>query len=88
MAKTKIEIYEGLLKPLVDSKGLLSSTKQGGIQFDLNIPTDGILSIVQMPSAKFLKVDEVDPPSISVWRTLSEEQRRALLDLLPKPDQK
>lgn len=77
--RTRIEIYEGLLKPLFDSRGSLSSTKQGGVQFDLKMPTDGILSIVQVSGAKFSKIDEFPTSNISRWKTLSEEKQRELL---------
>lgn len=40
--RTKIEIYGGLLKPLF---GSLTPNAQGNFQFDLKVPTDGILSI-------------------------------------------
>jgi len=76
--KTQIEIYEGLLKPLFDSRRSLSRTRQGDFQFYLKTPTDGILSIMKVPGAKFKKVDEfVDP--VSRFKTLPEEKQREIL---------
>ena len=77
--RTKIEIYEGLLRPLFDSREVLSSTKQGGVQFDLKVPTDGVLSIAQVSGARFPKIDEFDAPLISQWKTLSQKQQHELL---------
>jgi hypothetical protein len=77
--KNRIEIYGGLPKQLFDSRDSLSKTKQGDFQFELKMPVDGILSIRQVPRAKFSKIDEFKPPNISIFKNLSEEQRRELL---------
>jgi hypothetical protein len=74
--RTKIEIYGGLLKPLF---GSLSPNAQGNFQFDLKMPTDGILSIKQVSGAKFKKLDEISAPLVSRFKTLSEEEQRELL---------
>jgi hypothetical protein len=76
--ETKIEIYEGVLKQLFDSRALLSRTKQGDFQFYLKTPTDGVLSIMKVPGAKFKKVDEFADP-VSRFKTLSKEKQRELI---------
>ena len=76
--RTKIEIYMGSMKPLVDGRGSLTHTKQGDFHFDLKTPTDGILSIQQVPGAKLSKIDEfVDP--FSYFKMLPEEEQRECL---------
>ena len=77
--RTKIEIYGGLLKPLFELRGSLSRNEQGDFQFDLKIPTDGILSIKQVSGAKFKKLDEFPPPPVSRFKMLSEEKQRELI---------
>ena len=77
--KTKIEIYGGLLKPLFELRGSLSQNEKGDFQFDLKMPTDGILSIKQVPGVKFEKLDEFSAPPVSRFKTLSEEKQRELL---------
>jgi len=78
--RTKIEIYGGLLKPLF---GSLSPNEQGNFQFDLKMPTDGILSIKQVSGTKFKKLDEFPAPPYSQFKTLSKEKQREL-ELLAK----
>lgn len=78
--KNRIEIYGGLLKPLFDSKESLSRNKRGDFQFELKMPVDGTISIKQVPTAKFSKIDEFEPPPVSKFRSLSEQQQRALLE--------
>jgi len=77
--RTKIEIYGGLLKPLFELRGSLSRNEQGDFQFDLKMPTDGILSIKQVSGAKFKKLDEFSAPPVSRFKMLSEEKQRELL---------
>jgi len=59
--------------------GSLSPNEQGNFQFDLEIPTDGILSIKQVSGAKFKKLDEFAAPPVSRFKTLSKEKQRELL---------
>ncbi len=78
LLRTKIEIYEGPIKPLVDSRCSLTRTEQGDYQFDLNIPTDETLSIKQISGARFRKVDEfVD--NVTIFRQLSKAEQEKLL---------
>ena len=77
--KTKIEIYGGLLKPLFELRGSLSPNKKGDFQFDLKIPTDGILSIKQVSGVKFEKLDEFSLSNVSRFKTLSKEIQLELL---------
>lgn len=78
LLKTKIQIYVGSLKPLVDWRASLTRTKEGDFQFDLKTPTDETLSIKQVPGAKFSKVAEfVD--NVSLFKQLSKEQQHDLL---------
>lgn len=58
LLKTRIELYMGPFKPLVDSKGSLTENQRGDFQFDLTIPTDNKLPIRQVPAAKLYKVYE------------------------------
>lgn len=77
--KTKIEIYGGLLKPLFELRDSLSRNEKGDFQFDLKMPTDGILSIKQVSGVKFEKLDEFSLSPVSRFKTLSEERQRELL---------
>lgn len=43
------------------------------------MPLDGILSVRQVPGAKFSKIAEIPPPNISLFKTLSEEHQHELL---------
>ena len=58
LLKTKIELYMGPIKPLVDSRASLTHTQRGDFHFDLNTPTDNRLPIKQVPPARFYKIYE------------------------------
>ncbi len=77
--KIKIELYGGLLRPLFESRGSLSRNERGDFQFNLKVPSDGILTIKEVAGAKFEKLDELSPPPLSWFKTLSEEKQRELL---------
>ena len=44
------------------------------------MPVDGILSVKQVPSAKFSKIDEFKPANVSIFKSLSEDVQRQLLE--------
>lgn len=77
--KTKIEIYGGLLKPLFELRGSLPRNEKGDFQFNLKMPTNGVLSLKEAPGVLFNKLDEFSPPNLSLFKTLPEETQRALL---------
>ena len=76
--KTEIQIYMGPLKPLIDRRESLTKNYRGDFQFDLNTPTNNILSIKQVPTATFRMVDKFADP-LSQFKLLSKETRDQLL---------
>jgi len=58
LLKTKIELYMGPIKPLVDSRGSLTENQRGDFHFDLKTPIDNTLPIKQVSGARLYKVCE------------------------------
>lgn len=86
----RIDIFSGPLQPLIDNKGMLSHTKKGEYQFNINIRGNHLfikeiqgLSLVKLGEAQYSEEEKDSEKKVqeikAVLSKLSPEERRELL---------
>jgi hypothetical protein len=91
--ENRVDVFSGLLQPLIDNRGMLSHTQKGNYQFHINIRGNHLflkeipdLSLVKLGEVSYSGEEKESDKKIeafkAIFSNLSPEQQRQVLEML------